>query len=293
MKKFTVLIALLLAAVLVAGCSSSSSKAPAGAETASQQSTETEFPQELVGLWKPIDEKNNGYNIFSSVPIKSFLLKYLGFTYDGHVYGTMLYDRNTVYSPTETAIISGNEIIIPALQAYHEGMKITYKLEDAQESRSGGATEATNELFAANGSDLLTLHLTGTVETSPTQSEDIDYTIILEKIYFGHEKEDTVYAELIGEWSDNYGNSWVFKKNALSSDLKNNTLKFSCTAHDGKTYSGSSVYYSWIVDSGEETLSIHADKDFDINSAVIKQLDQNSLHLVQQDGTDLILTRIS
>ena len=293
MKKFTVIIALLLAVILAAGCSSNSSNVPADTEAAPRQSTEVEFPQELVGLWKPVDEKNNGYNIFSSVPIKTFILKYLGFTYDGHVYGTMFYDRDTVYSPTETAIISGNEIVIPALQAYHEGMKVTYKLEDAQESRSGGATEATNKLFAANDNDLLTLHLTGTVETSPTQSEDIDYTIILEKIYFGHEKEDTVYAELIGEWSDNYGNSWVFKKNALSSDLKNNTLNFSCAAHDGKKYSGSSVYYSWIVDSGEETLSIHADKDFDINSAVIKQFDHNSLHLIQEDGTDLILTRIS
>lgn len=293
MKKFTVLIALLLAAVLVAGCSSSSSNAPAGAETASQQSAETEFPQELVGLWKPIDEKNNGYNIFSSVPIKSFLLKYLGFTYDGQVYGTMFYDSDTVYSPTETAVISGNEIIIPALQAYHDGLKVTYTLEDAQVSRSGGATEATNKFFAANDNDLLTLHLTGKVETSPTQSEDIDYTIILEKIYYGNEKADTVYAELIGEWSDNYGNSWVFKKNALSSGLQNNALKFTCSAHDGKKYSGSSVHYSWSADSGEETLSIHADKDFDINSAIIKQFDRNSLHLIQEDGTDLILTRVS
>lgn len=292
MKK-TVIISLLLAAVLTTGCSSNSSNAPAAAEPAPQQSQETEFPQELVGLWKPIDEKNSGYNIFTSMPIKSFILKYLGFTYDGHVYGTMLYDSDTVYSPTETAVISGNEIIIPALQAYHEGMKVTYKLEDAQESRSGGATEAENKLFAANDNDLLTLHLTGTVETSPTQSENIDYSIILEKIYFGQEKEDTVYAELIGEWSDNYGNSWVFKKNALSSELRNNALKFSCTAHDGKKYSGSNVYYGWNADSGEETLSIHADKDFDINSAIIKQFDHNSLHLIQKDGTDLILTRIS
>ena len=293
MKKFTVLIALLLAAVLMAGCSSSSSNAPAGTEAASQQSTETEFPQELVGLWMPIDEKNNGYNIFSSLPVKSFLLKYLGFTYDGQVYGTMFYDSDTVYSPTETAVISGNEIIIPALQANHDGLKVTYTLEDAQVSRSGGATEATNKFFAANDNDLLTLHLTGKVETSPTQSEDIDYTIILEKIYYGYKKADTVYAELIGEWSDNYGNSWVFKKNALSSDLQNNALKFTCSAHDGKKYSGSSVHYSWNADSGEETLSIHADMDFDVNSAVIKQFNQNSLHLVQQDGTDLILTRIS
>ena len=45
MKKFTVLIALLLAAVLVAGCSSSSSAAHSGNETIPRQNTETDFPQ--------------------------------------------------------------------------------------------------------------------------------------------------------------------------------------------------------------------------------------------------------
>lgn len=108
-----------------------------------------------------------------------------------------------------------------------------YKIADIQKS-SVTEREDINLFYRNAKDDQLTIHITGSFKVSPTDTENINLTLVYEKDLINSEdNEGILWDIMLGDWEDNYGNKWNFK-------AQTEGLGFTMIA-DGKEYKGECV----------------------------------------------------
>lgn len=173
-------------------------------------------------------------------------------------------------------------------------LKVEYTIGDVEKS-SISEDDDLNNFYRNEKDDQLTLHFTGTNKIGPTDIQTVDFTLVYEKNGFADDKsEGVLWASMVGDWEDNYGNKWTFTPRKESGDLG-----FVVTS-DGKEYEGETdeAVRIGVYTSADEEFDFHlmnffyADDDMsNIEDARVISYDGSELVLEQEDGQSLIFKR--
>lgn len=256
----------------------------------------------LVGAWYCVSLDNNGDytgGLFHSYDAELYIM------HNGYAYGNLfreLYnlDRSGDWlNPDCSLIISGESISFQDILYNGDFMldiRAEYKINDIEKS-SVAEQENINRIYKEISDDQLTIHFTGSLNCGPTDVRNIDFTLVYEKeVQPESNNEGILWAMMVGEWSDNLGNKWVFMPRNECKDLGFKVIS------DGKEYKGQSEEYIAISvglfsdrESGELAYLMdfnYQDEDVsDISRAEIISLNDKEINLELKNGDVLILKK--
>lgn len=238
---------------------------------------------ELFGIWKPIsvdayEADGESLDDLSKEDLEYALThNHVVFTHDGrcafmgkYIYSEEVYEAFTTgshYTVEDGKLVSASSDMD---ESYTEN--ISYVLSSKGDEQTLTITEETTEI------------------KGPTKSSHSEVTMTFARDY---EDIDEYYEySLLGNWTDNFGNKWVFSVNEETSYF---SLSFELTDSSGKKYPSSPTSSVWIhYDEDEKVTEI--DFRFEVHSndidAEIVSFDGNVLEMTQDDGSSLVLTRV-
>ena len=248
----------------------------------------------LIGSWTCVSLENNGdysCGITFGYDAELFIM------YDGQCYGSLiesvfnLDDSGDWIEPLCSIKAEDGKIIFDGVTAGGDKtmeIEAEYTISNIIKS-SVTEDEDVNAYHFNTEDDQLSIHFTGSLKDGPTEFRTIDFTVVYEKEGFvNSSNEGILWRALLGEWKDNYGNTWKFTPREEYMDLA-----FSMVS-DNKTYDGSADIGVYTV-AGEiktlMTLSYEDDDMYDIYHAEVLSFDGNKLCLEQENGKELIFTK--
>jgi len=253
----------------------------------------------LIGGWNCVSLDNKGDytgGLFHAYDAELYIM------HNGYAYGNLfseLYNLDKSgdwLNPDCFMVISGESIVFKDILYNGDfvlDIKAEYKIIDIEKS-SVTEQENINKIHKEISDDQLTIHFTGSLKVGPTDVRNIDFTLVYEKdVSSNFKNEGILWAMMIGEWSDNFGNKWVFMPRNESKDLGFTVIT------DGKEYKGQSEEYAAIsiglFSNSEGDVAYlmdfnYQDKEMnDINRAKIISFNDQEINLELKNGDALIL----
>lgn len=301
MKRTTALILVIVLLLCSTACASWTTNAKGQNGELTFMTPPENFDSKLVGEWIVVSGQERGQLKFVNINGE---IKYinLGFTYSGGVYGNLIdeicdsdyFYNSDEFLPVDQASTENDMIIIPYSI---EGLDITmqYSFQDAKQPSN--EDDKTGNYFAKYDNDQLTIHIVGEYKSSPTRKDSIDTTVVFEKIYPAYRYVGSFDNAMVGTWIDNLGNTWTF-----TSDKKKNTpreFSFYFIDSNKERYIGSST--SFIPAETNDSDCVErigfyfedSQSSADVRNSKVISFDGYTLTLEEENGTQLILKRIS
>ena len=223
---------------------------------------DTELDYRLIGVWNRISVEDKERSI-DDIP------------WDISIFSDGTYSREA------TSVSQGFEIGADGekMTGLFEDFDVSYELKDITSSSETfyKDDEAANKFYGDCPNDQLILHVTGTVQTGPTNSYDVDSTIVYER---SCDVRDWLQWRMVGIWKDNLGNTWEFLPDP------DHTVSFSMTGADGTRYEGSSFDSSLKYDFVKFYFT---ENNATTDSYSIDYFDGNCLKLSDDKGDTLIM----
>ncbi len=254
----------------------------------------------LVGEWNCVSIDNKGDyagGVVYSYDADFFIM------YNGQCYGSLieslygLEDSGDWINPVAAIDAKNGEFAFTDVSVNGDAtmdLKATYIISDIEKS-SISERDDINMFYRNTKDDQLTIHFTGSLKVGPTDIRSIDFTVVYEKEGIaGYDNEGILWAAMVGEWKDNYGNQWTFMPRTETGDLG-----FTMVA-DGKEYQGKSGEYiaidigAYDVDGKTEflmELNFEDENMDDIYHAKVISFNGNELCLEQKNGQALTFTK--
>ena len=223
--------------------------------------------------------------------------------YNGQCYGSLieslynLEDDGDWINPVATIDAKSGEFTFKDVSVNGDAtmeLKATYTIADIEKS-SVSERDAINMYHRDAKDDQLTIHFTGSLKVGPTDIKNIDFTAVYEKEGMASsDNAGILWAAMVGEWKDNYGNKWTFMPRNEVKDLG-----FTMTA-DGKEYKGQSDKYVAIDIGAYEVddkivylmgFNYEDENMSDISRAKIVSFSDNKLCLEQDNGQTLTFSK--
>lgn len=255
----------------------------------------------LVGNWNCVSLDNKGEytgGITYGYDADLYIM------YNGQCYGSLiesLYNLENYcgdwINPIATIDAKGGEFTFKDVSINADAtleLKATYTVSDIEKS-SISERDDINMFHRDAKDDQLTIHFIGTLKVGPTDIRNIDFTVVYEKEGMAsYDNEGILWAAMVGEWKDNYGNKWTFVPRNEVKDLG-----FTMVA-DGKEYKGQPDEYV-AVDIGAYEIENkivylmsfnYKDTDIaDIFRAKVISFNGKELCLEQDNGQKLTFSR--
>lgn len=254
----------------------------------------------LAGAWSCVSMDNKGdyaFGIAYSYDADLYVM------YNGQCYGSLiesiykLDDDGNWLSPACSIDAKNGEFTFTEVSYNGEetlDIKAEYTVNNIEKS-SASDRDTVNVFYRDAKDDQLIIRLTGTLKMSPTDVKNIDLTLVYEKNGFtDSENEGILWAAMVGEWTDNYGNKWTFMPRTEVEDL-GFTMTSNGTEYKGKSedYVAVSVGSYEVNGKIEYLMSFYYDDEnmSAIYDAKVISYNGNELCLEQKDGQTLTFKR--
>lgn len=261
------------------------------------------FDPALAGGWKQVSAEHTGEE-------KVDFGLALFFLPDGTVYGNYgndlpTYDfylsqgGNTMKTSTQgnklTLIQDTNRYVLDAGLATQDDLydlsqvETIYQLSDIQASQTGN--DLAPLFFERFDNDLLTIHITGSFQVNPTTFHTIDSTLVYERNYpLYYLNDDYLYPLLVGNWTDNLGNSWSFFYE--ENEEEKYDFKFRMKDSEGKEHIGFTVARTADLEDPacEERIKFQFE-DFSTVFYTITSCDGTTFRMIDEHDEEFTLSR--